>query len=283
MKKTRAQQNLAGGSWAPLGFPLTTMGFLQALEDNNNAEWFDANRSRYHAEVVAPLKAFIADLVTPLQMLNPNLDVSYKVNTTVMRINRDRRFAKNAPPYRNYVKVSFPLLGHKWSSDPVLGFGVFPRYFYVAFRNCGDQRKDFIMRQETNLKEVPSELQRWIDHVNKESRLVLFSGDHDDIRPGPAVPRTTKAWLAMEEPTIGRIWSREEVSALGSQFNAAATSDLCRLYFLKLLAVSQNPQADVSEYFKQVRRLSAILAQRPAKSAELTTPRRPVHQRQPAA
>src|SRR4051812_3155281 len=96
-------------------FPAAPMRFLSDLQANNNTTWFAANRGRYDEDVVAPLKTFIATLAPRLRALNPSLDVSYKVNPTVMRINRDQRFAPGEP-YRGYIKCSFPVAGYKWST-----------------------------------------------------------------------------------------------------------------------------------------------------------------------
>ena len=41
------------------GFPKEMFTFLEQLTNNNNREWFNANKARYKSEVVAPVMEFI--------------------------------------------------------------------------------------------------------------------------------------------------------------------------------------------------------------------------------
>ncbi|WP_437957065.1 DUF2461 family protein [Sorangium sp. So ce119] len=234
-------------------FPSTMMAFLRDLEANNNTRWFHENRERYHEEVVEPLKKFIADLRPWLLALNPSLDVSYKVNTTVMRINRDRRFAPGAPPYRGYVKVSFPLQAHKWSTDPVFGFGIFPSYAYVAFRNAGEKRRPFVDRYFENLRRHRRLVERWATTFDIPSRLVLLGGEHDAVEAEGPCPSGSADWLAIEDPTVGAHWTSKAIDRLGRSFNDVVLEKLTLVYFLKLLAVSDDVPRDAEAYFEVAR------------------------------
>ena len=52
------------------GFPEAGLQFLRDIEANNNKEWFQANRDRYDADLMAPAQAFQdAILVTGFQPL----------------------------------------------------------------------------------------------------------------------------------------------------------------------------------------------------------------------
>ena len=179
----------------PQSFPRQTCDFMKDLDANNSTDWFARAKPRYQQEVVTPLKNVIGALQSAFVPLDHKLNVSYRVNTTVMRINRDRRFQPSAPPYRNYIKVSFPLEGHKWSTDPVLGFGVFPDYFYVAFRNAGNQRKEFCDRFERNMRNHQPLVQRWIDTLNVDRHLNLLGGGHDAIVTTQGCPKLAATWM----------------------------------------------------------------------------------------
>jgi len=75
----------------------TTLEFLRELAENNNREWFAANRKRYESakgEVEDLVRRLLAGVET-FQHL-PNTDVK----DCIFRINRDIRFSKDKSPYK---------------------------------------------------------------------------------------------------------------------------------------------------------------------------------------
>ncbi|MDP2037078.1 MAG: DUF2461 family protein [Ignavibacteria bacterium] len=88
------------------GFSKETFSFFADLEKHNNVEWFHKNKERYQNFVVEPTKAFITELAPFLNRLNPAIRTEPKFNETIMRINKDMRFAKG-DPYRNYWLIHF--------------------------------------------------------------------------------------------------------------------------------------------------------------------------------
>jgi len=83
------------------GFSKEIFSFFADLEKHNNVEWFHKNKQRYQSFVVEPTKAFITELQPFLNRLNPAIRTEPKFNETIMRINKDMRFAKG-DPYSNY-------------------------------------------------------------------------------------------------------------------------------------------------------------------------------------
>ncbi|MDR3625653.1 MAG: DUF2461 family protein [Ignavibacteriaceae bacterium] len=90
------------------GFSLDSFKFLGELErdKNNNTVWFSKNRKRYEENLVLPAKSFIVTIGQFFSHLNPAIRTEPKFNKTIMRINKDMRFAKGGP-YRNYFLVHF--------------------------------------------------------------------------------------------------------------------------------------------------------------------------------
>jgi len=88
------------------GFSKEIFSFFSDLEKNNKVEWFHENKDRYQKFVVEPTKAFIIELQPFLSRLNPAIRSEPKFNETIMRINKDMRFAKG-DPYRNYWLIHF--------------------------------------------------------------------------------------------------------------------------------------------------------------------------------
>ena len=89
-----------------------TLDFLKDLVDNNNREWFQANKERYDKarENVIELAA---DIIAKLHKVDPSVSADLDPKKCVMRIYRDIRFSKNKTPYKNNFGISLPTLGSK--------------------------------------------------------------------------------------------------------------------------------------------------------------------------
>ena len=90
------------------GFPPTTLKFLADLKKNNDRDWFDANRSRYEIDFLAPSLAYIEAMRQPLEKVSPLFQaVPKKVGGSLMRIFRDVRFSKDKSPYKTNIGIQF--------------------------------------------------------------------------------------------------------------------------------------------------------------------------------
>ncbi len=76
--------------------------FMADLWENNNKDWFDANRERYERVLRDPLKALRDELTTPVSLLL--LDAP---KPKISRINQDLRFHKDRPPYKEHMWISW--------------------------------------------------------------------------------------------------------------------------------------------------------------------------------
>lgn len=88
------------------GFDKEIFKFLNDLQKNNKVEWFRNNRERYQKFLVEPAKLFITELAPFLNRLNPAIRTEPKFNETIMRLNKDMRFAKGEP-YRTFLLIHF--------------------------------------------------------------------------------------------------------------------------------------------------------------------------------
>jgi uncharacterized protein (TIGR02453 family) len=88
-------------------FPHATLEFLSELRENNTREWFDANRTRYERDLVAPAKAFVSDVAPLLERLAPGISAEPRVLGSIFRINRDTRFSADKRPYKDHLDFWF--------------------------------------------------------------------------------------------------------------------------------------------------------------------------------
>ena len=143
------------------GFPKDTIEFLSDLRDNNNRDWFQANKLRYEQSVLEPALELIRSLEKPLAKVAPLLRVeAKKMGGSLMRIYKDTRFSKDKTPYKCNIGIQFR---HQHGRD-VHAPGV---YLHIAPDECfvgvGTWRppdealkwiREYIVDQETSWRKV---------------------------------------------------------------------------------------------------------------------------------
>jgi uncharacterized protein (TIGR02453 family) len=129
-------------------FGRETFQFFQQLHRNNHKAWMDANRERYRACVVAPLRRFFEGLCPGVLELDGEFDVCGRTGANFSRINRDIRFAKDKTPYKAqmYVKFQRPLPGDHETGQ--LYVGISKDTVTTGFRiYSGGKRKESMLAQ----------------------------------------------------------------------------------------------------------------------------------------
>lgn len=85
-----------------------TLAFLKDVTANNNRDWFQAHKERYHNEYLPPIQAFIETVGPHLREISPGLQADPRPNGgSMMRIYRDTRFSKDKTPYKTWLGVTF--------------------------------------------------------------------------------------------------------------------------------------------------------------------------------
>ena len=80
-----------------------TLDFLRDLVQNNNREWFQANRARYDA-AKSEFEGFVGRLLQGIEAFQPLPNTSVK--DCIFRINRDIRFSKDKAPYKKNLAAA---------------------------------------------------------------------------------------------------------------------------------------------------------------------------------
>ncbi len=90
------------------GFPGECIPFLQQLADNNEREWFHANKARYEFCVREPALAFIEEMAPHLSTLSPHFRaIAKKSGGSLLRVYRDIRYTKDKTPYKTNIGIQF--------------------------------------------------------------------------------------------------------------------------------------------------------------------------------
>ena len=90
--------------------------FFAELTENNDRDWFNANKSRYDKSVKKPFEKLVADLIDRLQAIHPSMAITPK--DAIFRIYRDTRFSADKTPYKNHTSAIFAPGGKKDFQSP---------------------------------------------------------------------------------------------------------------------------------------------------------------------
>ncbi len=83
----------------------STFQFLTNLSENNNREWFHANRKDYE-KTKLEFENLCQNILDELLKFQENLQ-NTKVKSCILRINRDIRFSADKSPYKKYLGAGF--------------------------------------------------------------------------------------------------------------------------------------------------------------------------------
>lgn len=86
-------------------FTPESFAFLRELRENNNRDWFAANKQRYERDIRDPALRFISDFGPPLSKIAPRLVADPR--RSMFRIYRDTRFSRDKSPYKTHVGIHF--------------------------------------------------------------------------------------------------------------------------------------------------------------------------------
>ena len=96
--------------------------FFKELAPNNNKDWFDLNRKRYHQHVKNPFDHLLQDVLDKIVEIDPGIAIESK--DCIFRINRDIRFSKDKTPYKMNRSAVIRKGGKKNKGMPGLYFEV---------------------------------------------------------------------------------------------------------------------------------------------------------------
>ena len=157
------------------------MSFLYDLSENNNREWFAANKERYTAAAdlykreVTELIAKISDFDAEIQHVKPE--------NCIFRIYRDIRFSPNKIPYKNHFGAYIAINGGRKSI-----FGGY--YFHLEPKNsflsggiyCPE--KDILKKIRHGIEDNFDELQE----ILNEKNLKKYFGDMQSYEKNARLP-----------------------------------------------------------------------------------------------
>lgn len=156
--------------------------FFRDLRENNNRDWFQANKHRYEQQVREPLLQFITDFGVRLAEISPHyLADARKSGGSLFRINRDIRFSPDKTPYKTAAGIQFRHESGKDVHAP--GF-----YLHLepdnVFAGCGIWHPDTqtLSQIRDAIVENPA---RWEGLLSDEVFRTNFSLEGDSLKRAP--------------------------------------------------------------------------------------------------
>jgi uncharacterized protein (TIGR02453 family) len=99
------------------GFRPEAIDFLAELAQNNDRAWFQPRKREYEQLLKEPMEAFVAELAERFDAHRLPLRADPK--SSIFRIYRDTRFARDKSPYKTHLGASFPWIEHRDAAEPI--------------------------------------------------------------------------------------------------------------------------------------------------------------------
>lgn len=168
--------------------------FFKELAPNNNKDWFDENRKRYHRVIKDPFQAFVKDLISELSKSNPKLK-ELEPRDCIFRINRDIRFSKDKTPYKLNVSALVAVGGRKNRQGEGCYVELSPEHLRV-YGGVYEPDKESLLSIREGIAADIDGFQKAINNKKFESRFGHIRGDKNKI-----IPKDLKA-AGEKEPLI---------------------------------------------------------------------------------
>jgi len=107
--------------------------FMRELKQNNDRDWFNANKHRYIDDLKEPAMAFVLEFGQHLDRISPHFKADPRGHGgALFRIYRDIRFSKNKSPYKTHTGIYFPHLAGKDAHTPGFYLNLEPNNNWVG-------------------------------------------------------------------------------------------------------------------------------------------------------
>lgn len=157
-----------------------TFRFFEELRENNDRDWFQANKRRYEEEVRDPLLQLVADFAPRLQKISKNFVADPRPSGgSLFRIYRDTRFAKDKSPYKTYAGITFHHADGKDLHAPGYYLHVEPGEVFMAAGMWHAESAPLKRVRDA----IVAQPQRW--KRVRASRGLELDENHDDLVRAP--------------------------------------------------------------------------------------------------
>lgn len=94
------------------------VSFFEELSQNNNRDWFQANKPRFEKHVKQPFAALIQELINRIEAVDHRVIMTPK--DAIFQLHRDTRFSQDKSPYKLFTSAIISAGGKKNTTFPGL-------------------------------------------------------------------------------------------------------------------------------------------------------------------
>ncbi len=153
-------------------FSQSYLSFFKDLAQNNNTEWFNANKKTYEKEVKKPFEAFVQKIITEIHQITPEILIEPK--DAIFRINKDVRFSADKSPYKTEMSAVISKAGKKGNPCPGLYINLGPEKAIIA--------SGLKMLEKEQLKEVRHHIADNLDAFESIIQNAAFKSAFGEIQ-----------------------------------------------------------------------------------------------------
>jgi len=154
------------------------LSFLTELAQNNNRDWFQANKKRYQ-DALATYTDMVNEILTELRKSDPRLE-GLAAKDAIFRIYKDIRFSKDKTPYKTHFGA-FMAKGGRKTLQAGYYIQISPTEAFIAAGSYMPEKDQlYAMRQEIAFN--PEPIRRLLADKNLKE-FSLF--EEDKLKTGP--------------------------------------------------------------------------------------------------
>lgn len=198
-------------------FTPETFRFFRELGSNNHKPWMDANRERYRALVVEPMRVLLDRLAPAARELNPRFPTSGRVGENFSRINRDIRFARDKSPYRTQMYLYFS----EREGDAQLYVGISPEAVTGGFRVYGERNSPLTMLGRPRGRENSKWIERQERRLGKKYESYWHATEKGEWVKHPGWPVKPEDWEKLAAWIVRRKFPPAAATRAGFEREAA--------------------------------------------------------------
>lgn len=160
------------------------ISFFSELKNNNNKEWFDANRKRYEKSVKKTFVQFIGAMIKNIQAHDPDLKI--EPSDCILRINRDIRFSTDKTPYNTHVTAFISNGGKKDKTKP--GFFLrFTAHEIGIMIGCFHPDKNQLQKIRAAIASDPTTFTQIINGKSFKNKFGVLKGEENKRIPSELI------------------------------------------------------------------------------------------------
>ena len=154
------------------------INYLHDLSQNNERDWFHANKIRYQ-ESLSTFLTIVEQIIRTLELTDIRLQ-GLDPKNTVFRINRDVRFSRDKSPYKTHFG-SYIAKGGRKSPDAGYYLHIEPDQFFIGGGAWHPEKEELkAVRQEIMYQ--PEKYNSLINSVVKKDFTIM---EEDKLKNGP--------------------------------------------------------------------------------------------------